>query len=121
MSFGASITLNDGTDDHVFNDVASSGANESAFRESSIESKYGHMLKIRQTVDLSKADQKNRHNVLLTRTEYNTEETEAREAAVSFSISRHKLFTDDEIVEMALMMADFITESNINSLLLGEI
>lgn len=121
MSFSDTITLNDGSADHVFNEVASKNAQESAFRETGIDSKYGHALAIRQTIDLGKPDQKNRHNVLLSRTEYNVDESEARNASISLTISHHKLFSDAEVVEMALMLADFITEANVTKLLAGEI
>lgn len=113
-----SLTLNDGTADHVYDLVSREGMS-SVRRELSTDSADGHALVIKNTIDLSNPSAKNRHLVQFNWNEVSAE-GDVYPASVHVVISRHKLVTDAEIeVKIAQLAAFLGVAANIDDILIG--
>jgi hypothetical protein len=121
MSFGESITLNDGVADNIYVDAASKNPLEGIYRDSVVASKYNHSLKIRQSIDDTKPEQVNRSNVVLNRTELNTDESVSYRGGLSFTITKDPLFSEAAILEMTEELQSFLTAANVGKLMRGEL
>jgi hypothetical protein len=112
------ITLNDGTDDHVYDLVSREGMT-SVRRELSTDSADAHALIIKNTIDMSNPSSKNRHLVQFTWNEVSAEGV-TYPASVHIVIARHKLVTDAEISVKVAQLAAFLgVTANIDAILIG--
>lgn len=112
------ITLNDGTNNHVYALVSREGMS-SVRRELTTASADCHALSIKNTIDMGNPSAKNRHLVQFTWNEIGAS-GEVYPASVHFVISRHKNVTDDEIkVKIAQLAAFLAVEANSDAILIG--
>jgi len=113
------ITLNDGTSDHVYDLVSRQGM-ESLRRETGVSSSLNSGLTVKNTVDLGNASAQNRHLVQIARKEIDATTGAEYKGSVHCVISRDKNFTDAELALMIAQLCAFLgVSANITDILLG--
>jgi len=113
------ITLNDGTSDHLYDLVSRKGM-ESIRRETGVSSTLGSSLVIKNTVDLNSPTAKNRHLVQLVKSELNATTGIFMPYSVHAVVTRDKGVSDANITLMVAQLAAFLgVSANLADVLLG--
>lgn len=113
------ITLNDGTDNHIFDLVSRSGMN-SVRRETGVSSTLASVMEIKNDVDLNSATKHNRHLVRLAYNDVDAVTGDLYPVSVHLVVSRHKKADDATILKKITCLADFLAPTtDVTNVLLG--
>lgn len=113
------ITLNDGTDNHVYDLVSRSGMT-SVRRETGVSSTLGSVFEIKNDIDLAAPTKHNRHLVRLAYNDVDAVTGEVYPVSVHLVVSRHKKADDAKILKTVTCLGDFLAPTtDMTNVLIG--
>lgn len=117
--FSNTITLNDGTNDHLFDLVSRQGM-KSDRREQSVASQAASVLTLQNTIDLNNQAATNRHFIRFGWNDIDATTGELYPGSVHAVVQRHKLVDDANIIIKCALLSAFLGSStNVSEMLVG--